>query len=111
MKVVQGSTPAAIHIGRDCSCQKDQYFTWDDGERKCLEEQSHLASVHSYEENDKQYFVQLYSTALLPQKAWLGYRRHDIVNNQPSSFSNIDGSDTSFVPTAFRAGLYPWSDG
>uniref|UniRef100_A0A915DMB4 C-type lectin domain-containing protein n=1 Tax=Ditylenchus dipsaci TaxID=166011 RepID=A0A915DMB4_9BILA len=69
MKVVQGSTPAAIHIGRDCSCQKDQYFTWDDGERKCLEEQSHLASVHSYEENE--YISSLFRSRITIEMVYL----------------------------------------
>uniref|UniRef100_A0A915E349 C-type lectin domain-containing protein n=1 Tax=Ditylenchus dipsaci TaxID=166011 RepID=A0A915E349_9BILA len=58
-----------------------------------LEEHSHLASVHSYEENE--YIASLLNVA--PRK-------------NACSFSNVDGSDTFFVPTTFQKGLYPWAD-
>uniref|UniRef100_A0A915DPE1 C-type lectin domain-containing protein n=1 Tax=Ditylenchus dipsaci TaxID=166011 RepID=A0A915DPE1_9BILA len=79
------------------------YFHFNSAEAKCVEEQSHLASVHSFEENE--FIANMLNTGL-NEVAFLGYRRHNLVNNQPGSVSNIDGSDASFAPTAFQSGLY-----
>jgi len=78
-----------IQWNKNCYWQITELLTWPDAEKKCVEKDSHLASINSEEEND---FI--FGKAAKKARSWIGGRDIEVegtwswIDNSPWNYTN-----------------------